>query len=105
MIVHCHHPNIRQYRFAEHDEKLLDLSLNWKQHKHVQTRTRHTLGHGRRHTACRVGACQDRAAGDVGTFADEVVVFLALRDRSLGTFTVDTSQSNRQILKQYLRSW
>ena len=51
--------------------------------------------HGRRHTVCRVGACEDRAAGDVGTFADEVVVALTLRDRALGAFTVDSSQSNR----------
>ena len=63
------------------------------------------LGDGTRHTACRVGACQDRAAGDVGTFADEVIIALTLRDRRLGAFTVNSCQSNREILKQNLRSW
>ena len=56
------------------------------------------------HTVCRVGACEDRAAGDVGTFADEVVIALTLCYRRLGAFTVNSCQRNREILKQNLRS-
>ena len=60
--------------------------------------------HRAKFTSTRVGACQNGAAGHVGTPADSVVVAPALGDGRLGAITVHSSQSNWQVLKQNLHS-